>query len=332
MSGPIYDITISRIGDVNPVYVEANGIQCTWTKSEPGSLSAEVPTETLWALGIAADPRGLWLRYEHPLLPVWEGEIGAYRHSLESGVTELAASTFDTLLEARRPAKTYDRQSAQPGAIVKRAIIDAGRTSTTTWITAVEADESGQPIPLRTRGTNILDVIRQITDAGHLEYRMKPGRILEARAHLGDDLTDSVQLVWGVDVVGGDYVGDIRPLVNDLLAVPGDNEYERSGSVVVRDTASIQAHGVRQDTRTFDGFVTKTSLRPVAERQLAILVKQGLVATLALSNEGGCFGRFDVGDTVSLLLPTIGVLTDFRIGPISYDTEDDLLTVTGGIV
>jgi hypothetical protein len=111
--------------------------------------------------------------------------------------------------------------------------------------------------------------------------------------------------------------------------VPADEPYARTRAIRVRDEASVRRVGPREGSEVVPGLITRAALVPVAERLLARLAARGTALTLELANEDRIFERFAAGDTITVVLPSCGARLRLATRVLAYDTETDLLTVTG---
>lgn len=339
MSAPLIVVLTQPGSDRSPIPVNANGIAWSRGVSVNGTCSVEVMTADLVELGLLPTPDALgdrWLRFSHPLLGEWSGEVQEVRHDLGSGTTEIAAQDWSALLEARRTAQDYViSPAAQPGDILKRVFTDAAREEGPLYIDDIRWDSAGAPLELFIQADDVADVLRQVVAAGGVEHRFNPDRSLEIRNRLGIDRFASVTLAWGRDIVDGEYIASRRPVVNDLLALPADTEFKSSDAVVVYDADSIEAGRRRQGTRIYPNFIGRGELRAAAKADLRRMVAQGNTVRLDLTNDGNAFGTFAAGDTVRVLIPQVGSAFEapfgLRVMVESWDSETDILRISGTV-
>jgi hypothetical protein len=332
--GPaVFTVAITNPGDDTPTVIDVGGVSASWQVSGQTSFSCEAETDTLMHTFQTIDLRGKWLRWDHGTLGTWAGQITDVESDYQNGTTEIAATDFSSLLEARRIAKVYDTGEAAPaGALAKRVVIDAAREAGGyTWIQNVFADQTGDPLKIQLRGGKVSEALDTISNRSMDEWWVDWQRQLWWQHRRGTNKTGSVQLVEGRHIVDHRYSLALGPIVNDLLAVPADEPYSTSNSFTVDDDASILKVGRRQDQRTYGSVVTESTIRPLALKDLNKLKSLGDTIQFDLVNIDGCFGTFGDGDSISLLLPSVGRIMQVRIMARSYDTDQAVLTVSGDV-
>jgi hypothetical protein len=326
-----YELTLTMPrSKANPLRVEING--ASWSKpvSDVGTFNAEVPTRHLKDAGLLPDPRGRWVAWAHGAL-VWAGVVTAVRDDAGSGTTELVARTWEWLLQGRRAPRFGQTNAANPGDLLRRAIADRSRGSDPIGL-EVLADRTGAAIPLVARGSDLLDLLRDVVRRGGGDYTVDHAtRTLVYRNRIGVDRSGTVVLSEGRHVVGYRRDLDLEALYNEVLVTPADEPYGRTRSVEARDDASIRRHGLRQTSIVVEGLVTRAALRPAAEAELARLVGLGQTLSLEVANVDRCWESFAEGDAITAVLP--GVNARYRLATriINYDTDTDLLGVTGSV-
>lgn len=316
-------------GDAEPVAVPITGGRFSWTLNDAGVANVEAYTRDLKDAGLlpARDNlAGRWLRWAAgPYL--WRGKVTAVR-ARGAGVTEVVAKDFSVLLDARHGPKVSDAGMANPGAVFRRAAEDRYRASDPTRL-GIAVDQAGPAVPSIQRSTDLLDLLRTLQRATGWEWRTDHATAtLEFRRRVGSDLSASVVLTEGDDVVDFDDSFDLEALYNELLAVPADEPYQRTRTVRVRDEASIARHGLRQTTEVFAGLVTRAGLKSVALARLAELAGQGDTVTVVLDGSAAVCGAFDVGDSVEVRLPGANARYKAKAAVRVYDLNDDTLTVS----
>jgi hypothetical protein len=328
--GPLLDqIEISRVGGGDPRLIRSTGLSVSWPVIEQGQLSAEVATKDLMQIFGVFDLRGRWIRWEHPTLGVWAGIIVDVEHDDGTQTTELAAKDFSALLSAMALVKIYTVTASPAAGLAKRVVRDANREgSGYGWITAFYGEEMGPPVTLTLRGGKVEAALRTIANQSGDEWWVDDQRILRWWQKRGRDLTGRVQLVTGRHVIGMRYTLDLEPVVNDLLAVPADEQYALSQAFRVDNDASIRAIGRRQDQINYTGFVTESTLRPLAEKDLKRLLNMGKTIQFDVVNVDGCYAWFREGDTVALLAPAVNVRLAARVMVRTFDSDRGVLTVS----
>lgn len=329
----LHDVTFLRPGGSSPVTLPSTGYRASWAVKPPSTLSAEVVTADLIdAFGTTDLWGAYWVEAEHPTAGVWAGVVTGTEPTLETGTTEVAARDYTELLAARTTAKVYDVPAINPGGMARKIILDAGRANPT-WIEGFELDPLLPAIPFATRAEQVLAAIDRLADESGAEWEITHERILRFLRRLGRDVSASRQLVQGRQIVAGSVSQFGDAVRNELLAIPADQDFVRTTSVVVADADSRRRRGLRQDTVVFDGMTTETQLKPAALAELAKRVDQGMAFRLTVmeSDADGdepCFSWFSTGDIVGCSLPSINWEGTIRIRVRTLDTETNQMTIT----
>jgi hypothetical protein len=326
------EVTIMLPGESRPVTVSTSGVNLAWQVEGQSAFSCECATAELRAIFADVDLRGRWLRWEHPTLGVWAGRINDVEADGDTATTEIAALDYSDLLSSRRLVKDYRVTAAPAGALAKRVVRDAAREAGGySWITEIVAEETGDPISLEVRGGKVDDALRTIADRANETWWVDEHRVMHWSRRRGHDLTGRVQLVEGRHVSALRYSLALGPIVNDLLAVPGDDAYAQAEQFVIDDDASIRRVGRRQDQISYTGMVTAATIRPLAKRDLARLVALGDTVRFDLINVDGCYAWFREGDSVYLLAPSLNRRLQVRVLVRSFDSDQARLTVSADV-
>lgn len=327
MNDAIY-VTIAEPGWDTPTRLPVNGI----ARAEQvgpgarGEASVEFDTATLRHAGLL-DPRGYWITHEHPDLDDWAGPIQQVRHDLGSGTTEVAAQTFEALLDAKRTAKEYHVADGDAGGIARKVVLDAARSGSA-FIEGFTIAPTGL-VDIDLRSEQVGDAINELARLSDSEWRVTTDRYLEFGPRLGVDKS-TVVLLEGREVgAASEAILDLTPVVNDLAAMSAVSEYTRRTAVVVLDDESIEQIGQRQGTMIAPYLVKESALRFAAKKELARLGRLGQTATIEVLNTNRAWAAFSVGDTVRLLLPSCGIDAFFRILVRTWDSDTDQVLVTG---
>ncbi len=322
--------TISEAGLDAPQRLPMNGIDCSWRVNLRGDASAEFDTSVLKAAGLL-DCEGYWFQYRQPDMGVngyWSGVIQQIRHDGSTGTTEVAAQTNEALLDARRTAKDYTVSDGDAGGIAKKVVADNGWEGSA-YIQGYRIGPTGL-VDIAIRAEQVVDAIDQLAALADAEWRVTWDRWFEFADFLGVDRTATVVLLEGRDVgASWEIIRDVRPRINDLLAMSGVDRYRRKTAVVVLDSVSVEEIGQRQSAMVFPYLIKESLLRPAAKKELARLARLGRGATLEVLNTRGAWAAFAEGDTVRLRLPSVGLRADMRVMVRTYSSSSDQLTISG---
>jgi hypothetical protein len=323
----ILQATIAEFGNDSPKRLPINGVVRSERIGGRGEASFEFDTATLRTNALL-DCEGYWISHEHGDLGTWAGVIQQIRHDFGSGTTEVAAQTFEALLDARRTAKEYNVADGDAGAVAQKVIADAAKGGSM-FIAGFRVQPTGL-VDISLRSEQVVDAVDELARLADAEWRVTASRYFEFAKQIGKDLSASVVLVEGKNIdATGEVIRDVRPRINDLAVMSAIAEYSRRTAVVVRDDASIEEIGQRQGTIVKDYMVKESVLRPAGKAELARLQRLGRAATFDVLNVGRVWSGFTIGDTVRLVVPSCGVDASYRVLARSWDSDSGRLTVTG---
>jgi hypothetical protein len=323
----ILQATISESGNDSPKRLLANGVSRSERIGGRGEASFEFDTYELRRVGLL-DCEGYWISHDHGDLGDWAGVIQQVRHDFGTGTTEVAAQTFEALLDARRTAKEYNVSDGDAGAIAQKVIADAAKGGSM-FVAGFRVQPTGL-VDINLRSEQVVDAVDELARLADAEWRITASRYFEFAKKLGKDLSASVVLMEGKNIdAAGEIIRDIRPRINDLAVMSAVAEYSRRTAVVVRDDASIEEIGQRQGTIVKDYMVKESVLRPAGKAELARLMRLGRAATFDVLNVSHVWAAFTIGDTVRLLYPSCDVDHYFRVLARSWDSGSNRLTVSG---
>jgi hypothetical protein len=322
----ILQATISEFGNDSPKRLPINGVVRSERIGARGEASFELDTSIIRENALL-DCEGYWISHDHGDLGDWAGVIQQVRHDFATGTTEVAAQTFEALLDARRTAKEYNVSDGDAGGIAQKAIADAAKGGSM-FIQGYRVQPTGL-VDISVRSEQLIDLIDELARLADSEWRITPDRYFEFAKQLGT-LKTTVVLMEGKHIdASGEIIRDIRPRINDLAVMSSIAEYTRRTAVVVRDDTSINEIGQREDTLIKDYMVKESVLRPAGKAELARRLRLGRAATFDVLNVNHVWAAFTIGDTVRLLYPSCGVDHYFRVLARSWDSDSDRLTVSG---
>ena len=337
--GPgIADLLISRPGWGDVRTITAFDPTMSWEVSGVGTLSADVAITDARAIG--ADPldrlRGMWVRHRHPTWGDWAGVVTDVVPGAVDGLVEIGARSWLDLGEKLLLPKVHRPPSGAPGAVVAWAVRTVADESNSPF-ERLTTDELGDDITLEIRGQTLADVVTSTASQTGQEWsdgtpkRMAASinRELRWSDRIGRDLSREVELAAGVHVVDGRLPMSLAPVENALYVTPADERYAAARGFWVLDPASIAAVGRREGSRAYAGAVTRSTLRPIAQSELARSVARGRTARFDVVDEDGCFAWFDIGDTVRVTLPSAAMAISLRVQAASLSPASGILTISG---
>jgi hypothetical protein len=319
-------ILISDIGGGNEQRLPTNGISRSWAVETPGTLSAELLTETLVQAGLT-QPKGRWVRVEANDVGTWAGVVQETQPR-DDGTTELTATDWRILLSDRRLSRRARPLFGPPGTLALAALADAERHGPV-WVRDRTADETGQPVELRLDGQTLGSALDGLARASGAEWRIDPDTMAFSWGRSGTDRSATRQLVAPRHIVSYTLPDSIAPVINDLLVYALDDRTELRRAVRVENVASIAAHGRRQDETVLAMPGSVIALRPAAQALVNRLAYLGQTFEAQLVNVDRCFGWVREGDTIACLLPGNNQQVTVRIMARSLSEPDGIMAVSG---
>lgn len=264
---PINRFTVYKRGWNQPQIIEGSGIVCTRAINSPGTFSAIIPSDQK----ITGDEwLGRWLTWEHPTGGLFSGYIEDAPSDSGQGTIEIVAVGHANILKKRRTIRRMRPASGPPGAILTTAMakvqLDAGMTVT------LSVSERGPQVSYEFRAESVDDLMSNLISTSGQEWYsyldQNHSLHLIWRERVGRDETARVVFTEGINIAGLRNAKTINGMVNDLLAIADDEQYERAAGARIQSRGSIGQYGNFQDTRRYVGMVSKATLGQAAKHDL----------------------------------------------------------------
>lgn len=342
------DVLVSpRNAPERAVKVNGSGLAVSWERNKAGSLAFRIPAADLAAAGLTGDLTGRWLAYEHPTAGRWGGVLTSCL--VTDGVAEIAGMSFHVLAHGRMvvaPGAKPLALSKTPGALLIEAF---GR---------VAQLDARSPMPLRldrsaveTTGAALAvewgpedlyeDIVPSLTDDIDYEWDVDADRNVTFGRRLGRDLSSSVTLTEGVEVLAGSRWNDDAYTVANWVAAVGSaavtsrkggksatSRYQ-VGPVVVQDQGSIDRYGLSRTTLDYGPVTDKSALTARAQADLATLAWPQASVELSVADVNGTWSAVRVGDLVTVVLGASGLRGVLRVWSRALDVDGSRLTLAG---
>lgn len=333
-------VVIGRVGWVDEVVLNVSALTFSRKVDGPGSLRCQVPINDLYDLGYDLhvnsvsgnyEPiKGHWIRVSHTTAGQWGGVITQTR--VDGYWVELTAESFHVLLRQRTISLDYGIESLPPGSLALRAIKDV-QTHEYTHVWKATADESGEPMDYEWRGGDIVDdVLRELVRASGHQWRVNPDRSFEWRVRLGEDKSGDVCLVEGVTLVNVESSGDLWTMANEITGMSSDARWSERTAYVQDDESSIRAYGRRfQKTLTYP-YATRSTIVPHVRDDLKQLRYPAEAIRADILDDGESWEDVREGDIISVILPSMNVLTRIEIVTQQFDFDSGLMSIAGRIL
>lgn len=328
MNGGIL-LTISDPGFRNQRTVEVASLSASWEVSAIGRLSATIPADVAHRLGFTylVDK---WVHWDGGRCGLWGGVIRRTPTETRNGTMELSCDTFHVLFQGIATQRSYRQASAPAGALWVRAVSDAA-TDRRLWVDSYAADEDGPLVALEWRGDDLYDVSDWLaTNTGHewdvtLDTNLKISA--EFRKRVGR--TKRVILADGYNVTAGQVAPSVDPVVNEIIAIPEEQQWERTARSVVVDASSVTRFGRVQETRRYAGLSGPESLFTRARLDLERDAELAIPATVIVPATDPVNGSIRQGDSVRYWSARQNRQYEMRITSRSIDVAEGQVTYAG---
>jgi hypothetical protein len=208
-------VTISDPGGANTRVVPVSDVQASEELNGVGEFSCFVRLEDLRAAGLGFDLQDRWL--------VWHGPNGfsfggvIFGRPLGGGALEIEAEGWGSLLSGHMLLEYERVPEGGAAGLARRVVTEAGSVGPT-FISIGLIDEGGAPISVTLGGSEVLDVLSDLSDEGDCEWIVDADRVFHAARRLGRDLSARVRLVEDRHFIEPD-------IAEDAWAAPPDEQF-----------------------------------------------------------------------------------------------------------
>ena len=330
--GPgLADVLISTIGGRNSIPIQAADLGVTWEVNRTSQMSADLPLSTV--LENWTDPRSLegqWISWTGHPAGDWGGVITSASPSRAQGVVTCACSDWSYYLAKRNLQKSVRTISGLPGGVAA-ALLTQALAIDTLWLNSITTYEEGDFTAVQINGQVLLDAMTRMAFDTDQEFDISASRDFTWARRLGRDRTNSVQLNEGMEIAESSPVFDIADIVNDLTISPAVSRYQDSNARDVVDSASVIAIGRQQGQITTHDSVRPAAIRAIGAQEVARSAKRGATIALDVVDVNNCFAEFREGDTIRVVIASLGLAEDVRILQRGLVLSQSVLHVTGEI-
>ena len=324
-------IVISDPGGANERDVMVGNLAMGWAVNRVSRLSCHLRAREVHQLGFDVI-KGRWVWANGPCGP-WGGYVQDDPVDVGSGIMELSCADMGGTLDFAITPRTYRQYSASPGALIGRAIRDSGQDEPL-LIDRTRIDEDGRPVTVEWRGDNTGKVVRSLATNGNgwLTVTVDTDRITTLTYTIDPvDKRDEIMLVEGREVVDGSIRPSIANVVNDLLGVANDRDWQRATAARAIDAASVRDIGRRRATQTYPGHTRASSIEPAAKRDVERLARPSGPVSLQIIDRTPLLWELRVGQLVSLWASSNNRIFDLSITGIAHDAVTRVATVVGTV-
>lgn len=271
----------------------------------------------------------------------WQGSSGPWAYVIEdlnsdisNGTVELSCTEMSSLLDLMITPRTYRQTSSSAGALIGRALRDSG-ADTGSWISRMSIDEDGPPVTIEWRGESTGNVVRSLANGAGGQWYVaidEDKELTFTYQSIPVDKRGTILLAEGHNVLSGSVRPGISQMVNDLLGVANDRDWQRAGAARVVNEASIRLYDRRRGTKRYSGHTHKASLETVARADLATLSVPSGPVSLDLSARAKVLTDLRIGYLVRFWSTSQNRVYDLTILGIAQDTGRGVTTVVGTVV
>ena len=323
-------ITIADENWHNPRDVAVGDLSVGWRVNGVGRGSFRLPASMAHRLGWS-DLKGRWVLALLGPLGAWGGIVEDDPGDIGNGTVELSCADFGAMLDHAITPRTYRQYTSTPGALIGRSIRDCALDGPL-WFDSVSVDESGLAVTIEHRGEPLGRVVQSLANGAGGLWRVATGgdaSIGFAYSAESEDRRTSLILWEGYNVVSGSVRPSIARVVNDLLAVANDRDWQRSGVARVEHPRSILAYGRRQDSQRYPGHTRKSSLETVARADVERLALPSHAVSVDIPITDKSLYELREGQLVRLVSATVNRRLDFEIAARAYSASRGTVTLVG---
>lgn len=326
-------ITVANHGWRNRRVIEVSSASCGWEVGKARTLSVSLPASDAHRLGFS-ELKGLWVRMDFGGLGPWGGIIRRNPTETLSGTMELSCDSFHMLLKHIRTPRTYRQASAPAGALWMRALADCA-TDRRLWLDSYAADEDGPLLTTEWRGDDLYDLTDYLATNSNHEWDVTLNDDWSITGEFRRTIGRRKQslLADGYNVAVGGVSPSSETIVNDIIAVSDDQQWETAPGVIVTDADSLAMPWGRQaETRRYAGVTGVDSLYVRAKQDLARDASPAIPATVVIAATDMAAYDIRQGDTVPYWSARQNAQYDFRVRSRAFSTEDGQLQLGGECV
>lgn len=296
----------------------------------PGTFSGILTAAEAHGLGFA-ELLDRWIEYEDPDFGSWRGIVTDVTWHDAEGLLELTAQTFHMLLDGRLTRESQDAITAPAAALAIRAIQDADMGGEASMmLTGWQIDGSTSPLTWQWSGESLIDEIDQIAGQAGMEWRVTGDRVFQMWQRLGSDRRGSIEWIIGLNATASTTRRTTQGIVNDLLAIGGDDTYLNAHRERLVDWESVNRLRRRQGSTRYPELVTRSGIRSRAKADLARLSKTpGSIRIGVIRSDD--WGVVREGDRVSIVSPAANRAYDARVMALTVDRGTGLMDVVATI-
>lgn len=311
--------------------VRVGALMTGWRANGVARLSARLRARDAHLLGFPA-LLGRWVWVNTPAGP-WGGYVEDTPVQIDNETIELSCADMGGVLDTAITPRTYRQSSGTAGALIARAINQSGSDEPLPF-DAIACDEDGSSVTIEWRGDRLGRVVQSLAaNAGGLwSVTVDASRAVTFTYLAGSvDKRGSILLWEGRDALAGTIRPSISQLVNDLLGIANDRDWQRASGARVIDGDSILTYGRRRDVRRYLGHTRRSSLEGVARADLAVLSQPSGPVSLELRDRDPIVAEIREGHLIALRSGSLDRAYDLTVTGRAWDANRGVCTIVGTV-
>lgn len=312
--------------------VSVSGLATGWRSNGTARLSARMKAQDAHLIGFTA-LLGRWVYVNTPLGP-WGGFIEDLPTHIDDQTIEFAAVDMSGLLDLSLTARTFRQTSGSPGALISRAITTSN-SDEPIMLSSIACDEDGAPVTIEWRGDPTGRVVQSLANGAGGYWRVEVTAskdrnfIYQAKPV---DKRGSILLVEGYDVISGTITGSISGLVNDLLGIANDRDWQRASGSRIVDPISRDLYGRRRAIKRYPGHTRRSSLETAVRADLKTLALPAGPVSLEIADTHPILWEIREGQTVRLWSSSQNRRYELTVTGRAWDSLRGIGTIVGTTV
>lgn len=312
--------------------VSVSGLATGWAVNRSARASARMRSKDAHLLGFPA-LLGRWIYTNTPMGP-WGGYVQDLPTRIDDQTIEFAAVDFGGLLDLALTPRTFRQSSGSAGALISRAI-STSNSDEPIMFSAIACDEDGAPVTIEWRGDPTGRVVQSLANGAGGLWRVEV-TAAKARNFIYQakplDRRGSILLVEGIDVIGGSITSSLSGMVNDLLGIANDRDWQRASGARIVDPISRDLYGRRRGLKRYPGHTRRSSLETAVRADLKTLALPAGPVSLELPDSHPILWEIREGQIVRLWSCSQNRRYDLTVTGRAWDSLRGIGTIVGTVV
>ena len=312
--------------------VRVGNLAMGWRINGTSRLSCQMRAQDAHLLGFDA-LLGRWVYVNTPLGP-WGGLIEDTPSRIDEETIEFSCVDHAAHLDTAITPRTYRQSSGTAGSLISLAISESGSDEALPF-DSVACDEDGAPVTVEWRGEITGRVVQSLARGASGMWTVattSARKINFTYLAKSTDKRGSILLIEGLNVYGGSVKPSISGLVNDLLGIANDRDWQRASGARVIDADSVITYGRRRGTTRYAGHTRRSSLESVARADLETLARPSGPVSLEMSDRNPLAWEIREGQVVRLWSSSQNRRYDLTVTGRAWESTRGTATIVGTVI